>query len=136
MIQRIQTIYLGVTAVMLFVVAAAMDLAGASTDIVLMIGVVAGGAMALVSLGSVFLFSNRPKQRLVVRGIQFGCLVPLLAVGYTLFARGKLDVTSSAKDGALLVAAIACFVALWLLRRAALAIKKDILLIKSMDRIR
>ncbi len=138
MIQRVQTLYLGVAAVMFIVVAAAMNRTGAGAEPVAMAvaAMLIAGLLAVVSLGSVFLFTNRTRQRQVVRWTRHGCLILLLSLGLLIFTDDRTGAVLSAGDGHLVVATLASLVALGLLQLAYSAVKKDILLVKSMDRIR
>jgi hypothetical protein len=136
MIQRIQTLYLGVATVMLIVAAASLGRAGAGTEPVLMTGVIIAAVLAAVSLGTVFLYGNRGRQRKMVRAVEAGCVVLLVAIALEVFLEDGLAEILSRSGGGLVVASIAALVALGLLHFAGRAIKKDIDLVKSMDRIR
>ncbi|MFV1980471.1 MAG: DUF4293 family protein, partial [Rhodothermia bacterium] len=94
------------------------------------------GLLAVVALGSVFLFANRARQRQVVRWTRHGCLILLLSLGLLIITDDRTGAVLSAGDGDLVVATLASLVALGLLQLAYSAVKKDILLVKSMDRIR
>ena len=138
MIQRVQTLYLAVAAVLLVVVTAAMNRANAGTEpMVVEVGaMLIAGFLAVVSLGSVFLFANRTRQAQVVRWTRLGCLVLLLSLGLLIFAGDRTAAMLSGEDGDLIVATIGSLLTLGFLHLASSAVKRDIQLIKSMDRIR
>jgi len=138
MIQRVQTLYLAVAAVLLVVVTAAMNRANVGTEpMVVEVGaMLIAGFLAVVSLGSVFLFANRTRQAQVVRWTRLGCLVLLLSLGLLIFAGDRTAAMLSGEDGDLIVATIGSLLTLGLLHLASSAVKRDIQLIKSMDRIR
>lgn len=136
MIQRIQTLYLGVAAVMLIVAASALSRVGAGSEPVGLAGIMMAGALAVVSLASVFLYRHRGRQRRVVRWIELGGFLLLLSIVLYVWTANRLADIISGEADALLIAALASVVGLWLLYLADRAIKKDILLVKSMDRIR
>ena len=134
MIQRIQTIYLGVAAVMLVVAAAATNRATGDAMGMTITGI--GVLLAVISLGAIFLYSNRARQRQIVRWTELSCLALMHGVFLVAFLTDRLQAMLSGEADSLVVASVACLVALGLLHMAASAIQKDILLVRSMDRIR
>lgn len=136
MIQRIQTLYLGVAAVMLIVAASSLSSADAGSHPVGMAGIMLAGILAVISLASVFLFGNRARQRRVVRWTELGGFLLLLAIVLHIWTDNRLSDMLSGKADGLAIATLASLVGLWLLFLADRAIKKDILLVKSMDRVR
>jgi len=123
---------------MFIVVAAAMSRANTGGEPMAMAvaAMLIAGFLAVVSLGSVFLFTNRTRQGRILRWTRTGCLALLLCLGLLIFTGGGIGATLSEEDGELIVAMVGSLVALGLLHMASLAVKKDIQLIKSMDRIR
>lgn len=139
MIQRIQTVYLAVAALLLGAApfAGAIDTQPASALSWFVPGVGLTVALAFVAaIVSIFLFSNRRRQRLVVILSQF---FVVLAVGIGFAARktaGAAGVDSiglTSEGWAVLAFPAVAYVLLWLARRA---IDKDTELVRSMDRIR
>lgn len=137
MIQRIQTIYLLVAALSLMgyalfsipPVSAFGEFMGVRMILMTIVLVVSAGV-----LGSVFLFRNRKKQRIVVIGLQWASLVCIILTGLVLYyIPAVLEATAG-------VYGVVVFLPLPLgyvfLRLGQRAIDKDIALIKSMDRIR
>ncbi len=136
MIQRVQTLYLGVASVMFVVAASAMSRANPGAEPVATAGTMIASLLAAVSLISVFLFANRPRQRQIVRWVGLAGIVLLLFLGLLVFSADRIGVVLAGEDGNLIVALLGSGVALVLLFLAEAAIKKDIRLVKSMDRIR
>ena len=96
----------------------------------------ATAALAAISLASVFAYKNRRRQRHIVGWTRALCAITLLAVAVHWYLSGLYRIAGSDKASDLVVATVALVVTIALLRVAELAIKKDIALIVSMDRIR
>lgn len=137
MIQRIQSIYLLVAAISLMFYAlvaipnasAFGEFMGVRTLLIAIVLVVSAGV-----LGSIFLFRNRKKQRMVVVALQWASLVCIILTGLVLYyIPAVLEATAG-------VYGVIVFLPLPLgyvfLRLGQRAIDKDIALVKSMDRIR
>jgi hypothetical protein len=136
MIQRIQTLHLGGATVVFAVVAAALARVSLTDSSVVEVGVVLAGATALASLGAVFLFSNRRRQRQVVLVTRFVAFAVVIAIGWSAASSDAITAVIAREADGLVVALVAALVGHWLLALAAKAIRRDIVLIKSMDRIR
>jgi hypothetical protein len=136
MIQRIQTVYFGVAAVMFIVVAATMNRTSAETEPMAMAIMLIAGLLAIASLWSIFLFGDRGRQRQIVRWIRLGCLPLMIAIGLFAFSGSQMMDALTDHGGELLVSSLGALVGLGLLQLGAIAIKRDIALVKSMDRIR
>lgn len=141
MIQRIQSIYLLVAAVLAgATVALPEPVQAASEGPNAWLPYVAwglAGLTALVALISIFLYKNRKRQRGIVLGAQFLALGLLLVGFMVLFLTGQLQTLLGPPvniQGILLLAwPLLAYLFLYLARRA---IDKDIKLVRSMDRLR
>lgn len=137
MIQRIQTVYLGMATVMFIVVASTILRSTVSGFEGVFVGASSGaGLVALMAFASVFLYGRRAVQRNVTVGARALGVAVLAVELYAYFDAYPLDALIKREADSLAVAVLATLVGLALLNLAARAIRRDILLIKSMDRIR
>ena len=140
MIQRIQTVYLVAAAVLLVVSAWFLNRAEATAEPLLMAAMLMATVLAVTSLIAVLLFKDRRTQAMVTHWSRIGAMLELAAIAL-FFATVGADASSgeggSAAGGqAILIATLSAAIALALLFLALSAIRKDIELIESMDRIR
>lgn len=139
MIQRIQTVYLVLGAVLLGAAPFAGQLTTQPAAAAAWFAPSVGGAVALAcvaALVSIFLYSNRSRQRLVVIGAQVLTVVAVGAgfAGRKLVEPAQVDAIGLSSEGWMILALpAAAYVLLWLARRA---IDRDTALVRSMDRIR
>jgi hypothetical protein len=139
MIQRIQSIYLLLGAVSLIAIMF-IDSLGASAAAESMpwfvpaVPLTAGLAAAL-ALAAIFLYGSRPKQVSTVRGGQVLTLLCMVVLYGGLILESSTEFFPPGESGQvlLLLLPIVAYVTLYLARRA---IRKDIELVKSMDRLR
>lgn len=136
MIQRVQTLYLGVASIVFIVAAAAMNRGNPGGDPLATAVMIIAGLLSVTSLGSVFFFANRVKQRQIVRWARLGGVALFLSLGLLVFTAGRIGAVLAGKDVDLIVAVFGSGVALGLIFLAEAAIRRDIRLVKSMDRIR
>lgn len=141
MIQRIQTIYLALAALVLSGVLFLESLwgseAAATYSWFLPVIVGLGAVTAVTAIGAIFLYTDRATQRTVVVGAQ------LMTVLWSVTLYGGFFMTNElqAYDGTglntdrlvLLIGPLVTYVLLWLARRG---IEHDIELVASMDRLR
>lgn len=141
MIQRIQSVYLllgaaGVIGLLfinrLWASAAVQTLAWFGPAL---LGL--GGLVALVAIGAIFLYKNRPRQRSVIVGLQVLTLLFVLVLYAGLYLSGTLDALtgSGLSFSAVLIVTlpVVAYLFFFLARRG---VEKDIKLIRSMDRLR
>lgn len=141
MIQRIQSIYLALGAVILAALLfidplwssrAAGTLAWFSPALVIL-----AALAALAAIGAIFLYKNRAKQRQAAQVAQVLTLILLAVLCMGLFLADELvlAIGGTAGMGALLpiLLPVAAYVCFFLARRG---IERDIALIRSMDRLR
>lgn len=141
MIQRIQTVYLVLGALALLALllidpiwngAAAESQAWFAPTVLIL-----GGLAALVALIAIFLYKNRERQHKVIILAQGLTVLHLLALYLGLYLANALYVrTSSGIDGVMLTALVLPLAAYILFLLARRGVKKDIDLVKSMDRLR
>lgn len=141
MIQRIQTVYLALGAVVLIAMMFPQPLWGSEAAgvygwfIPVILGV--SGLTALTAIGAIFLYTNRETQHTVVVGTQLMTVVLALTLYGSLFMTDELVVYDAAGlDWSmlwLLVSPLVAYVLFWLARRG---IEHDIELVASMDRLR
>jgi len=141
MIQRVQTVYLLVAALLLGFFLGFVDLwLAVAGDAFGWLGAVVyglGGLTAAVALVAVFLYKQRERQAKVILAAQWLDLALVLvmaaALGYLSF-RTDADLTAAGAVGiAVLLMPVLAYVAL---RQARLGVQKDIDLVRSMDRLR
>jgi membrane glycosyltransferase len=141
MIQRVQSLYLLVAALLLGIFLGFVDVWLAMAEeafswlspVVMTLGV----ATLVVALGAVFLYKQRARQATAIRvaqGLDLALVVVLAGVlGYLAF-RTEADFTEAGALGyAVLLMPVLAYVAL---RLAQLGVKRDIDLVRSMDRLR
>ena len=138
MIQRIQSLYLLVGAILLLVVMFFDALAeSAAAEILpwyIPTVIALAGLAAATALAAIFLYKDRPKQSKVVLGAQVLTLACMIALyGGIYFAGDSLLVLESVEHALLLLLPILAYIQFFLARGR---IRKDIELIKSMDRLR
>ena len=136
MIQRKQTIYLGVAAVLLIVATTSLARANPSGEPVYLATQILAAGMALVCLGSIFLYGQRERQYKVVVWARAACLLIVAAIGAQAYLSGQYADVLALNADDLTMAALATLVSTGLVHAAAKAVKRDILLVASMDRIR
>jgi hypothetical protein len=142
MIQRVQSIYLLVAALVMVPLyfLDPMWSSTAATELAWFTPVAAGlaGLVAVGATATVFLFANRERQRTLVLGVQMLDVALLVAVCAGLYLTDTMSLTTPVggiKTGLafMIFLPVLAYVLLYLARRA---IKKDIELVKSMDRLR
>jgi len=140
MIQRIQTVYLTLAAVLLSMIFAFDRVWTGTTaaEFSWFVPATAGifGLAAVGSITSIFLFKDQKRQRKVVVALQFVTLVGLIVLFTAHYLAGNMpSVTSNASFGewAVLGSPAVAYLMFLMARRG---IDKDIKLIKSMDRLR
>ena len=135
MIQRIQTIFLAVAA--LVFLAPLLFIPLVASESMPWIGPTVAGINALVALGaigSIFLYANRKQQLKAVTWLQFLSLLGVVAVIGGVYLSGVINhVPGNTAAIVLLVIPLVGYV---LIRMAAGSIKKDIELVRSADRLR
>ena len=141
MIQRIQTVYLVLGALALLALllidpiwsgAAAQSQAWFAPTVLIL-----GGLAALVALIAIFLYKDRKRQHKVIILAQGLTVLHLLALYLGLYLSNSLYVrTSSGIDVVMLIALVLPLAAYILFLLARRGVKKDIDLVKSMDRLR
>ncbi len=130
MIQRVQTVYLAAAST-LFAVAAILAFGG--TDALNTNDYVGISIAGLLSVGlaiSVFLHGDRKKQARLVRSLRLAALLLTVLFGLLLVVEGPLDTLFAFLPLALSLGGTLT------VHLGARAIKRDIDLVKSMDRIR
>ena len=139
MIQRIQTVYLVLGAVVLGallffgVVWERAAAQGWFTPVVVLFD----GLAVAVALGAIFLYKNRPKQRQVIVVAQVLTTVLLIVFCGGLYLADALYVrTAQGLDVGMLVALLLPIVAYVLFLLARRSVEKDIERVRSMDRLR
>ncbi len=140
MIQRIQTVYLVLGAVVLgallffgVVWEGAATAQGWFTPVVVLFD----GLAAAVAVGAVFLYKNRPRQRKVIVVAQVLTIMLLITFCGGLYLVDALYVrTSQGLDVGMLAALLLPIVAYVLFLLARRAVEKDIERVRSMDRLR
>jgi hypothetical protein len=138
MIQRIQSVYLLVGSVLLLVMmffdSLAESTAAALLSWYIPTVLVTAGLAAAAALVAILLYKDRPKQSKVVLGAQLLVLVCMIALyGGIYLAGDSLLVIESVEHALLLLLPILAYIQFFLARSS---IRKDIELIKSMDRLR
>ncbi|MEX0746839.1 MAG: DUF4293 family protein [Rhodothermales bacterium] len=138
MIQRIQSLYLLVGAILLLVMMFLDSLAESTAAAVLPwylpAVLVLAGLAAAAALVAIFIFRDRPKQAKMVLGVQSVTLVCMIALyGGIYLAGDSILGVESVEHALLLLLPILAYIQFHLARRS---IRKDIELIKSMDRLR
>lgn len=137
MIQRIQSIYLllGAIALILFGILGVPAPSQLGAYPWLSYALLALASLgALIGLGAIFLYTNRPKQLQVVGLAQWTVLLLVVVLAATFFFVPTLQQTAS--DAVALVGYLLVFVGYVFIRLAAGAIRRDIALVRSMDRLR
>ena len=136
MIQRIQTVYLALAAVLLAVTAFSASMVSDSEPIAIAATIIAA-AVGLSALVTIFLFKRRVRQFQVVGWVVIGSYVVLIALALWIFTGGRLETLTAADNmNDVVIAGASALLASILLFLSKRAIKKDIDLVKSMDRIR
>ena len=141
MIQRIQTLYLGLGGLgllaLLFFDVLRQGAAATSQPWFTPATMGVGGLAAVVALGTIFLYKDRARQRKGIVAAQGLTVVLLLLLCGGLYLADALFIqTAEGLDVALLLLLcipIAAYVLFWLARRS---VEKDIELVRSMDRLR
>jgi hypothetical protein len=141
MLQRVQTLYLLAAALLLVVFLGFVDVwLAVAGDAFGWLGAVVyglGGATALVAFGAVFLYKERARQARAVMAAQWldFALVLVLAVviGVLAFTTDADFTEAGALGYAVLLMPVFAYVAL---RLAQMGVKRDIDLVRSMDRLR
>jgi nitrate reductase gamma subunit len=141
MIQRVQTVYLLVAALLLGFFLGFVDLwlvvAGEAFGWLGAVLYGLGGLTAVVALVAVFLYKRRATQAKVVLAAQWFDLLLVLVLAVVLGAlsfRTDADLTAAGAVGfAVLLMPVFAYVAL---RLARMGVRKDIDLVRSMDRLR
>jgi hypothetical protein len=139
-IQRIQTLYLALAAVCFVLVlvggpvfhGAASGMYGWYMPAVVLLC----GLAALGSIGAIFLYTDRRRQRSAVVGLQFLALLAMIVFYGGLFLAGELGIGTDEQAVLDVVALLSLpfgYVFLFMARRG---IDKDIALVRSMDRLR
>ncbi|MES3628729.1 MAG: DUF4293 family protein [Longimonas sp.] len=141
MIQRIQTVYLALGALVVLGTllleplwaSEAAALYGWFLPVIVGLGVVT----ALDAVGAIFLYNDRPTQRTVVVGAQLMTVLWALTLYGSFFMTNELAVYDASgfnvQMGLLIAAPLVAYVLFWLARRG---IEHDIELVASMDRLR
>ncbi len=132
MLQRIQSLYLVLSAAALLSVFALPAVATTETWTPTVVQALSA-LVALACLGAVFTYRDRTKQRQLVTVLQYGALgliIMVLVILYLFAAPGALDYTAW---GYAVLPAVLAYVFLMLARRR---IEHDIALVRSMDRLR
>ena len=136
MIQRIQTIYLTVAAVLLGFCALSVNSVGGAEPIATA-AILIAGLLAVISVIAIFMYGQRGRQKKVVRWLGIGSILLVIALGLWILGDGRYDALAANDllDGAFagVGSAVVGGLLLFLARRS---IEKDIELVKSMDRIR
>jgi hypothetical protein len=139
-IQRIQTLYLALAAVCFVLVLVGGPVFHGATSgmygwympaVVLLCGLAALG-----SIGAIFLYTDRRRQRSAVVGLQFLALLAMIVFYGGLFLAGELGIGTDEQAVLDVVALLSLpfgYVFLFMARRG---IDKDIALVRSMDRLR
>ena len=141
MIQRIQTVYLALGALVLTGVLFLESLwgseAAATYGWFLPVIVGLGAVTAVTAIGAIFLYTDRATQRTVVVGTQLMTILWAVTLYGSLFMTNELQVYDTAGlnvDKLMLVAGpLVAYILFWLARRG---IEHDIELVASMDRLR
>ena len=136
MIQRIQSVYLGVVAVLGLAISslvtygtnAAGEVIALTDQLYIAIAIVLGGLLALISI---FLFKNRKSQFMLNR---LNMIVQLFLLG--VFVGRSLKATGGSFEPEKAVGMFLPVISIVLLVLANRAIKKDEDLVKSVDRLR
>jgi len=141
MIQRIQTVYLTLGALVLSGVLFLESLWGSEAAatygwfLPVIIGL--GAVTAVTAIGAIFLYTDRETQRTVVVGTQLMTILWAITLYGSLFMTNELqvyDATGLNLDMLMLVAGpLVAYILFWLARRG---IEHDIELVASMDRLR
>lgn len=141
MIQRVQTVYLLIAAVLLLVFLGFVDvwlaLAGDAFGWVGAAVYGLGGVTTLVALGAIFLYKQRARQERMIAAAQWLdlALFAVLAgvVGVLAFTTDADLTVAGALGYTVMLMPVVAYVAL---RMARLGVRKDIDLVRSMDRLR
>lgn len=138
MIQRIQSVYLLGASILcelfasLLYVMPEIALGGYRIPFV-----IAFALLGLAGLGTVFLYKNRELQARVVRWLAFTSILFVIGFLVVFYAVGDLElVVATGALGSIIGLAVVPVVAVSLLFRTHKAIRRDIELIRSMDRLR
>ncbi len=135
MIQRIQSVFLLVAALAFIGTGQFRHVLAMETETWILPAVI--GLNVLVGLGalvSIFLYGDRKKQLGFISLIQYAALIALVAAFGALYLSGGLvEIPNNLEALALLILPVAGYI---LIRLAGARIKKDIALVRSMDRLR
>ena len=135
MIQRIQSVYLLLAGLAFIGTSLFRHVLAMDTQTWILPTVT--GLNVLVGIGalvSIFMYSDRKKQLGIISLLQYVALFVLLAAFGALYLSGGLaEITANLEVMALLVLPVLGYV---LIRLAGTKIKKDIALVRSMDRLR
>ena len=135
MIQRIQTIFLSIAA-LVFLSTILLRSQIASEALTWVAPVVIGLQVlaALVAIASIFLYNNRRQQLKVVSILQFLALIAIIGMFAGAYMAGLVEELPENTTGLLLL--VLPMVGYVLIRLSGQRIKKDIELVRSMDRLR
>ena len=135
MIQRIQSVFLLVAAFAFFGTGLFRHVLAMETETWILPAVI--GLNVLVGIGalvSIFLYGDRKKQLGLISLLQYTALLALVAAFGALYLSGGLiEIPANLEATALLVFPVLGYI---LIRLAGARIKKDIELVRSMDRLR
>lgn len=141
MIQRIQSVYLVVGAILVAVFAGwpALRVSTAAAAQAWYYPTVAGGALFVVALavGAIFLYKDRKKQQRLVQFVQWATLLVLAVALAGMYLGDRFQQVAAAGENVTLVVGLVLpllgYIFFSLARRS---IRKDIELVRSMDRLR
>ena len=145
MLQRSQTVFLlsGAMFLVAFVALGSAWSPGVAAVATWMPGVAyaLGVAAAVVALGAVFLYKDRPRQRRVIGVVQILSLLTLVPLLVGLFGSTPPDAAtagepSAGTDAGRYLVGLMPLIAYILLRMARRGVDRDIAVVRSMDRIR
>ena len=145
MLQRSQTVFLlsGGAFLVAFVALGSAWSPGVAAVAAWMPGVAyaLGVAAAVVALGAVFLYKDRPRQRRVIGVAQVLALLTLVPLLVGLFGSTATDAATAGRpaasaDAGRYLVALMPVIAYVLLRMARRGVDRDIAVVRSMDRIR
>jgi hypothetical protein len=137
MIQRIQSVYLLVASLLLFLTASALyvmpevTLAGFR-----LVCVIVASLIGLASLASIFFFGNRVLQAQIVNSLRLVGALLVIGLAAGLFAAGEMSTVIAGGALGVVGILIAPLIGLISLHLARKGIGRDIDLIRSMDRLR
>ena len=135
MIQRIQSVFLLLAGLLFLATGLFREVLTAESQAWILPAVLGlNGLVALGALVGIFLYKDRNKQLQITTGLQYLAIVVLLVAFGGLYLTGQLtQITSEPAAMAMVGLPILGYV---FIRLAATRIKKDIALVRSMDRLR